>query len=88
MEDVYVIAGHNFHHFRAKQEKFAPVKILNDSTVLPKANAFLSQQNGLFQVAILTDAQCPLPNSPPILGAHLKHKLRSLRSTGGNPLGK
>lgn len=52
MEEVYVIARHNFHHFRAKQEKFAPVKILSDSTVLPKANAFLSQQNGLFQVAI------------------------------------
>ena len=88
MEEVYVIARHNFHHFRAKQEKFAPVKILNDSTVLPKANAFLSQQNGLFQVAILTDAQRQLPNSPPVLGAHWKHKLQSLRSTGSNPLEK
>lgn len=86
MEEVYVIARHNFHHFRATQEKFAPLKIVNDSTVFIRPTH--SYLNKTVNFKWLTDAQCQLPNSPPILGARLKHKRQSLRIAGSNPLGK
>lgn len=33
MDEVYVIARHNFYHFRANQGNFAPFKMLNDSAI-------------------------------------------------------